>query len=284
MQKENVGILHPGQMGISIAATMQNTGHTVYWASEGRSAQSRQRAEQFNLLDAGTLRSLAQTCLLLVSVCPPDAAEALSGQVIEAGFKGLYIDANAISPGRAVRMAAVMEAGGNDFVDGGIIGGPAWEAGSTWLYLSGPRAEKAAAYFEGGPLGTRVIGEEVGKASALKMCFAAYTKGSRAMLTAILATAARLNVLEDLKRQWGEEFFDSNVNGTVGVTRRAWRFAGEMDEIAATFRQAGLPGGFHEAASELYRRLAQFKDADAKPSFEDVLQALLPESGTQAGL
>lgn len=274
MQKMNIGILHPGQMGISIAATMQNTGHEVYWASEGRSSQTRSRAEQFSLLDAGRLQSLAQTCTMLVSVCPPHAAEELSRQVIETGFKGLYLDANAISPGRAERMAAAMEAVGIDFVDGGIIGGPAWEKNRTWLYLSGAQAETAARYFQAGPLGTRVIGDEAGKASALKMCFAAYTKGSRAMLTAILATAARLEVLDDLKTQWGEGFFDETVNGAVGVTARAWRFTGEMDEIAATFREAGMPGGFHEAAADLYRRLAQFKDADPKPSFEEVLQAL----------
>ena len=197
MQKANTGILHPGQMGISIAASMQNSGYSVSWASDGRSAQTRQRAEQFNLLDAGTLHSLAQTCSVLVSVCPPDAAEILARQVIETGFKGLYIDANAISPSRAVRMAKLMEQKDITFVDGAIIGGPAWKPGGTWLYLSGAQAKTAAACFQAGPLGTRIIGEEPGKASALKMCFAAYTKGSRAMLTAVLGTAASLGVLED---------------------------------------------------------------------------------------
>ena len=275
MQKLNTGILHPGQMGISIAATMQNSGHTVYWASEGRSPQSHSRAEQFKLLDAGTLDSMAQTCSVLVSVCPPDAAEALATHVIETGFKGMYLDANAISPTRAVRMAAAMEKNGISFVDGAIIGGPAWKPGGTWLYLSGVQAEAAAACFQAGPLGTRIIGGEPGKASALKMCFAAYTKGSRAMLTAVLGTAARLGVLEDLKTQWGEEFYNSTAAGTVDVTARAWRFAGEMDEIAHTFQDAGMPGGFHEAAADLYRRIAHFKDANPKPSFEEVLQALL---------
>ena len=278
MQKVNVGILHPGQMGISIAATMQNSGYPVYWASQGRSDQSRRRAEKYNLLDAGSLSTLAETCSVLVSVCPPDAAETLSGDVIDAGFKGLYIDANAISPARAVRMASAMEQNAITFVDGSIVGGPAWEPGSTWLYLSGMQAEAALTYFQSGPLGTRVIGTEVGKASALKMCFAAYTKGSRAMLTAILGTAAKLGVLGDLKTQWGDDFYDRTVDGAVGVSARAWRFAGEMDEIAATFREAGLPGGFHDAAADLYRRIAHFKDADPKPSFEEVLQALLQDS------
>jgi len=284
MQKENTGILHPGQMGISIAASMQNSGHTVYWASEGRSAQTHQRAEQHNLLDAVSLKTLSRTCSVLVSVCPPDAAEVLSNQVIQAGFKGMYIDANAISPSRAMRIAEAMEQNGITFVDGSIIGGPAWKPGETWLYLSGSQAARAAACFQAGPLGTRIIGDAPGKASALKMCFAAFTKGSRAMLTAILGTAASLGVLEDLKTQWGEENYNRNVAGAVDVTARAWRFAGEMDEIALTFRDAGMPGGFHEASADLYRRLAPFKGADPKPAFEEVLQALLGDGVAQHGV
>ena len=59
------------------------------------------------------------------------------------------------------------------------------------------------------------------------------------------------------------------------VTTKAWRFAGEMDEIASTFKSAGLHGGFHRAAGEVYRRLAGFKDRDELPELDVVLAALL---------
>ena len=58
------------------------------------------------------------------------------------------------------------------------------------------------------------------------------------------------------------------------VTRKAWRFAGEMEEIAATFRAAGLPGEFHDAAARVYERLAAYKDAEGLPALEEVLAAL----------
>ena len=117
-----------------------NSGYAVWWASEGRSDESRARAEQHHLNDAADLASLCARCEGIVSVCPPHAAEATADAVLAAGFRGTYIDANAIAPQRARRIGAKMDAAGATFVDGGIIGGPAWKPGATWLYLSGDAA------------------------------------------------------------------------------------------------------------------------------------------------
>jgi 3-hydroxyisobutyrate dehydrogenase-like beta-hydroxyacid dehydrogenase len=284
VQKRKLGVLHPGNMGISIAASALNSGCEVYWASQGRSAQTRERAERFDLHDAGSLAQLCETCPILVSVCPPHAAEDVADQVLDCGFAGIYIDANAISPQRAIHIGEKMTARGVVFVDGGIIGGPAWEPGRTWLYLSGRRGEEVAACFSAGPLETDVIGETIGKASALKMCFAAWTKGSTALLCAILATAEELGVWHNLERQWERYwpgFPEQTVERVREVTAKAWRFAGEMEEISATFDGAGLPGGFHAAAADLYLRIAGFKDAPSTPSLEDVLAALVQGRGTK---
>jgi hypothetical protein len=159
-------------------------------------------------------------------------------------------------------------------VDGGIIGGPAWEPGTTWLYLSGETAQEVASCFSAGPIETLVIG----KASALKMCYAAWTKGSTALLCAILAAAHKLDVWEELQEQWSRDwpgFPEQSIGRVRRVTAKAWRFAGEMEEISATFHEAGLPGGFHGAAAALYRRIAPFKAAPTTPPLGDVVAALL---------
>jgi 3-hydroxyisobutyrate dehydrogenase-like beta-hydroxyacid dehydrogenase len=273
-----IGILHPGLMGVSIAASAQQGGNEIYWASEGRSAETRARAERFAFHDAGTLAALCETCSIVFSVCPPHAAEEVARQVLAHGFTGVYLDANAISPQRAVRIGEHLAAGGVSMVDGGIIGGPAWEPGRTWLYLSGPEAPIVAGLFSSCPLEVAVIGDEIGRASALKMCFAAYTKGSTALLCAIVAAAERLGVHEDLVRQWsrgGSNFAEETAARVRGVTAKAWRFVGEMEEISATFEGAGMPGGFHAAAADVYRRIAHFKGAPQEPSLEEVLAALL---------
>lgn len=282
MQKVKLGILHPGNMGISIAASAQNSGCEVYWASEGRSTQTHERAEAHSLRDASTLASLCETCSIVVSVCPPHASEDVAEQVLACGFSGIYVEANAISPQRAIRIGDKMVAAGVAAVDGGIVGGPAWEPDHTWLYLSGQDAGAVAACFSAGPLATAVIGDDIGKASALKMCYAAYTKGSTALLCAILATADTLGVWEELQQQWERDwpgFAEQTANRARRVTAKAWRFAGEMDEISATFEGAGVPGGFHAAAGLLYQRIAHYKDALSTPTLEEVLDALAHPTG-----
>lgn len=278
LNNEKIGILHPGAMGVSIAASAQNTGYMVYWASEGRSSQTRARANTIHLQDVYSVAKLCDVCSVIFSVCLPNAGEAVANEILGYGFKGVYVDANAISPQRVTRMGQIMSDAGVEFVDGGIIGGPAWTPGRTWLYLAGKEALRVAAYFAAGPLETAVIGDSAGKASALKMCYAAYTKGTTALLSAILAVAEAQGVHEELATQWSRgdsDFADQTHRRVRGVTAKAWRFAGEMEEIAATFEDAGMPDGFHTAAAEVYRRMAGFKDAPEVPSLADVLTALL---------
>ena len=276
-----IGILHPGAMGVSIAASAINSGNQVYWASHGRSEKTRSRAEKYNLIDVGSLLGIVQNSEILISVCPPHAAEDLARSVIEEGYKGLYLDANAISPQRAKQIGQIMDANGIRFVDGGIIGGPAWTPKETWLYLSGNNANTIADCFSNGPLETKIIGYEIGRASALKMCYAAYNKGTTALLVAILATAESLGVRNELYKQWNmdDPIFSEQANRrAIRVTAKAWRFEGEMYEIASTFRDAGLPDGFHDAAAEIYNRMAGFKDANQTPRLGDVIRALLEKN------
>ena len=272
-----IGILHPGEMGVSIAASAIKSGHEVYWVSDNRSDKTRQRAEKHNLVDIVSLSHLCQTSEIIFSVCPPHSAEDVAKSVIERGFKGYYLDANAISPQRSSRIRQMVESNGIHFIDGGIIGGPAWNPKETWLYLSGKDVKVIADCFTSGPLETKIIGDEIGKASALKMCYAAYSKGTTALLAAILATAESLGVRDELYGQWNMDdpsFSEQANRRTTRVTAKAWRFEGEMHEIAATFQEAGLPNGFHEAAAEIYHRLAGFKDSTETPSLDDVLNTL----------
>jgi len=264
-------------MGISLAASARESGHTVFWIPAGRSQASRERAESQSLSESGSLAELCATCEIVISVCPPHAALDVAGDVSKQDFKGVFVDANAISPQKARSIHEMMMDSNIDFVDGGIIGGPAWEARSTWLYLAGVRAVEVAQCFEKGLLETNVMGEMIGQASAIKMSFAAYTKGTTALLCAIMAAAEEMGVREALEKQWssnGSDFADRTQNRLRRVTAKAWRFSGEMEEIAATLEAAGLPGGFHTSSAEIYERLAGFKDAEVLPELDEVLKIL----------
>src|SRR5215831_19137410 len=272
-----VGILHPGEMGISVAASAKNSGCEVYWTSHGRSALTRERVQKIGLNDGGTLAELCAKCSIVISVCPPHAAEDVANEVVRAGFRGLFVDANAIAPQRTLKIGEIVSRAGMVFVDGGIIGFPAWKPHTTCLYLAGPRAEEVAACFSAGPLDTKVLAGPVGKASALKMCYAANTKGTVALLAAIVATAESLGVRDALFDQWKHD--DPALPGQVekriqANAPKAWRFVGEMEEISRTFREAGAPGDFHAGAAEIYQRLARFKDSRTPPTIEEMLNAL----------
>lgn len=280
--KPNIGILHPGSMGVTIAIAARDAGCAVHWASENRRAQSRDRARDARLIDAETVANLCQQCPIILSVCPPHAAEDVADTVLQTGYRGIYVDANAIAPRRAREMAARMEAAGVSFVDGSIVGGTgAIKPKSTWLFLSGPRAEEVAASFSGSPLEVRVLGADPGMASGLKMCTAAKVKGTAALFAAVMALSESLGVREQFVEIWASkdpEFHNQVANNMKFTALRAWRFKGEMDEISETFETAGLPREFHLAAREIYDRLSGFKDLPEAPPTENFLNAILKNS------
>jgi 3-hydroxyisobutyrate dehydrogenase-like beta-hydroxyacid dehydrogenase len=278
---ESIGILHPGDMGVSVAASAIHNGHHVYWASQGRSEQTRKRAEDNHLIDVGSLEELCRQCPIVLSVVPPSAAEEVAEQVIARNFRGTFADLNAISPQRAQRIGQRLEANGIKFVDGGIVGPPPWQPKTTWLCLSGSHSSTIASCFTNGPLQTEILGDRVGDASALKMCYGAYTKGLTALIAGVLGAAENLGVRGSLMRRWADDGSGLDKNAALRVARitdRAWRWVGEMEEIASTFAYANMPRGFHEAAGDIYERLAQFKDQPT-PNTDALLSALKAPAG-----
>jgi SAM-dependent methyltransferase/3-hydroxyisobutyrate dehydrogenase-like beta-hydroxyacid dehydrogenase len=259
-----VGILHPGAMGAAVGAALRSSGVDVRWASEGRSTATRSRADVAGLRDVATVDALGGESDILLSICPPHAAADVAEAVAGTRFCGTYVDANAVSPATVDRIAAVVERVGATFVDGDLIGGPPQPGGPTRLYLSGGAAPSLADVLTGPGLESVALEGDLAAASRLKMSYAAWTKGSAAMLLAIRAAARQLGVEEALLAEWDrtQPGLRSRSEAAVGSVPKAWRFVGEMHEIAATFASVGLPDGFAEAAADIYRRLEAFEHAD----------------------
>ena len=245
-----VGLLHPGEMGSAVGAVLRSRGHDVLWASEGRSADTARRAAEPGLEDAGSVAELAARSDIVLSICPPHAALDVAGSV--SGFVGIYVDANAISPATAREVAARVPR----YVDGGIVGGPPREPGDTRLYLAGEDAPRIAELFEGSALEPVVLSGPVGTASAMKMVFAAWSKGSAALLLAVRETAKAEGVEDALLEEWAQSISgleERSLRAARSAEKKGWRWVGEMEEIAATFEGAGQPDGFHKAAAEVFR-------------------------------
>jgi 3-hydroxyisobutyrate dehydrogenase-like beta-hydroxyacid dehydrogenase len=258
-----IGLLHPGEMGAAIGARLVEAGHRVRWASAGRSGSTAARAKAASLDDAGTLYDLVASCDLIISVCPPHGAVGVAGEVAAAGFTGCYVDANAVSPDTAHQVEAIVEASGARFVDGGIIGPPPLRAGTTRLYLSGRDAVGVSERLATLALGVNVVSDHAGSASALKLVYAAWTKGSAAMLVAIRAAARATGVEAPLLEEWRKSqpgLEDRSIGSARAGSSKGWRWIGEMEEISAMFAALGLPDGFHRAAAVVYEDLPWYPD------------------------
>jgi 3-hydroxyisobutyrate dehydrogenase-like beta-hydroxyacid dehydrogenase len=168
----------------------------------------------------------------------------------------VFVDANAVSPDTARDVARIVEAAGAGYVDGGIIGPPPAAEGGPRLYLSGPRAGQVRRLFAGPGLDVRVLDGEM-TASALKMAYAGWTKGTAALILAVRGLARATGVEDALLAEWQESQPDlprRSRQAASSAAAKGWRWVGEMEEIAASMAAAGLPPGFHEAAAEIFRR------------------------------
>jgi len=278
---KTIALFHPGNMGVTIGACAAASGARVLWASAGRSPATRRRAEEAGLVEVKNLAEAVARSEIVLSVCPPEFASAVAAQVAAQRFAGIYVDANAVSRRTAEEIGRIVSSAGASFVDGGIIGSPVKRAGTTRLYLSGEKADEIAGLFCDSMLDARPISAVPGEASALKVVYAAWTKGTDALILAIRALARREGVDEALLDEWKISqpgLHDKCTRAAAVAVPKMWRYVGEMREIAEAFRSAGLPDGFHGAAAEVSERLAGFKDqTDPAPTVTAVLDRLLQQ-------
>ena len=248
-----VGLLFPGEMGAAVGAAVRGE---VLWASAGRSPVTVDRASGFE--DVGTVAALVSRSDVVLSICPPVLAEEVAREVAGHGFSGLYVDANAVAPARAERIAALFERA----VDGSITA-----KNGIHLFLSGDPVEvELVSGLFGAPVVPTALPGGIGAASALKMAFAGWNKIG-ALLEAQAYAVALAYGLEDALAAEGVG------RDRIGRTAaRAWRWAAEMDEIGDTHAALGLDDGIARGAAATLERWAQHRDDPSIP-----LERLLEE-------
>lgn len=269
-----IGMVHPGAMGAAVGGLLVGAGHDVVWAGADRSSATHERATAAGLRDVGTLADLAGADVV-VSLCPPAAAADVADAVAATGFAGTYVDANAVQPATVRAMAARVD----HAVDGSVVGGPprSGDEHPTRLYLSGEEAPTIADLFDDDALEVVVLDAPVGAASAVKMAFAGWTKGTAALAVALRAMARAEGVEDVVLAEWDRSLpgVSERSGRAAPLAAKAWRFAGELREIGDAMAADGLPSGFHHAAAEVYDALADLRD-HPDPDVDDLLSRLLP--------
>ncbi|UGY92408.1 NAD(P)-dependent oxidoreductase [Streptomyces gobiensis] len=272
-----VTLLHPGAMGVAIGAQAARSGATVLWFPAERSAATKARAEAAGLTPAADLPTALAASDIVLSVCPPAAAEDVAAIVASHAFNGVYVDANAISPERMRRIADRQQAQGATPVDGAIIGPAPRGTATARLYLAGhtPAVTQAAALFTGTQVTARPLDKPLGAASALKMAFGGYQKAARTLAAVSHALAATHDVTEELTAE-GRTMAAAVLADTdylPSVAARAWRWGPEMHEVANALREAGLPPDLAQAAATTMQHWNRDKDKN-NLTLEDTLTHL----------
>ena len=187
------------------------------------------------------------------------------------GKHSVYADCNAVSPQTTRQMEAIITEAGGQYVDGGIIGGSPTRGTPPRFYVSGEQAH-VVAELDGKGITVKPLGDEIGRGSGIKMCYAALTKGTSTLQTALLTAAESMNLTDELIAEF--EFsqpaaLNQMTNGISRLPPNAHRWIGEMEEIAATFEYLGVTPSFHKGAADMYRLLSRTPYASETPENAD---------------
>lgn len=282
------GLLSPGDMGHSVGKVLVHHGMPVNTCLEGRSQRSAELASNAGLSNAASLEELVQEVDIFLSIVPParakDVAQSIADAVTATGAELLYLDCNAIAPETTREVGQIVESVGITFIDGGIIGPPPTIDGpGPRIYVSGPAANGALPLGDHG-LNIQPIGDSVGDASGVKMCYAALTKGLTALGTELLVAAEAMGLSDVLRAEFEysqKQLLDHFERSIPGMPPKAYRWVGEMEEIAKTFDDLGMTPKMLLGAADMYRLVGETELADETPerrtrgqNLEEVIEIL----------
>ncbi|MDD9994873.1 MAG: DUF1932 domain-containing protein [Dehalococcoidia bacterium] len=272
---QTIAILSPGDMGHAVGRELGAAGYRVVTCLAGRSERTRGLSAAAGIADVSRLQDLVEQADLVMSILVPSEAEALAGRVAAAtratGTTVTFADCNAVSPATSARIESAIAGAGSRYIDASIIGPPPGKGSPPRFYTSGPYAHQMDD-LDGQGIVVRNMGAPTGAASAIKMCYAGFTKGTSALSVGVLTMAIRLGVSEELDRELSESQsagLERMRREIPALTVKARRWVGEMEEIAATFESVALPPGFHDAAADVYRIVGQSAFADETPETLD---------------
>lgn len=263
MSSKTIAILSPGDMGHGVGRALAAAGHRVTTCLEGRSERTRQLAAAASIQDRPSLGLMLQETDLVLSILPPAAApetaKAVAAAMTETGATPPFIDCNAVSPETVQRIGDALACAGAPFIDGGIIGLAPGRGPATRFYVSGPDCGPAE-WLACDGIEVKPVGAEIGRASAMKMCYAALTKGTFTLHAAVLVAAEALGLSDELRAEFEFSQAETLARMQAMVPRLpadSARWIGEMEEIAKTFAAAGVTPDFHNGAAAVFSLLAE---------------------------
>ena len=272
---KTIGILSPGDMGHTVGDVLRQNGLQVITCLEGRSQRTSELAQKAGIVDVPTYDQLVIETDIILSIMVPAqarvAAANVAGALQRTDTELIYADCNAIAPQTVLKTAEIITSAGGNFVDASIIGPPPRRPGATRFYASGPNLKEFIELKNFG-LDVRPLGNKIGLASAIKMCYASLTKGLTALCTELLTAAEMLGVSDALTKEFQlsqTALYERMERGLPSMPTKAKRWIGEMEEISDTFDHIGLTPHIFTGAADMYRLVSETHLADLSPEERD---------------
>ena len=287
MVVKTVGVMSPGDMGSGVGGILVRSGLRVITSLKGRSEASSTRAAEQGIVDVGSLDDVVASSDLMLSILVPSEALAFAASAAESIVRTnshvAFADCNAVSPATGVKIGKIITAAGGVFIDAGIIGGSPKTGAIPRFYASGEHAG-ILAELDGKGISVPVMRGAIGRASGLKMLYAALTKGTAALHASTLMAAKSLGLFDDLIYE-----LEQSQSGTLtamgrvnSISAQAFRWIGEMEEIASTFEDAGVTPNIHAGAAETFQKISDSSigrervgTVDQDRTLEDTVTAML---------
>jgi 3-hydroxyisobutyrate dehydrogenase-like beta-hydroxyacid dehydrogenase len=217
-----VGFIGFGEAGFIIAKGLREAGlERIFFChlnrhDPQRAALAAKRGREAGAAALDSAEALVARSDYLLSVVPPDAAVAAAEEY--APFLGpgkVYIDLTSSSPETMKAAARKVEATGAFFVDGALMGPVPAEGHRVLTFVSGARAEAAAATLNRYGMNLRSVGPEPGQASAIKLIVSIATKGFGGLLIELLLAAHHFRVEETVLKVLNDQFFGRGLEYVV---------------------------------------------------------------------
>ena len=142
------------------------------------------------------------------------------------------------------------------------------------LYVSGPGAGDLA-QLANDQLRVHILGERFGDASAVKMCYGAFNKGTQGLMLETLMAAQRLGVYEELEKQLlssRADQYNALLDALPLLPPKAYRWVPEMLEIARTFEGVGMTPRIFQGEADMFE-LSPKVTATTHPTMLSLLKA-----------
>jgi len=261
MKNLTIGIMSAGDMGHAVAGVLVNKGFNVLTVLDGRSNLTRSRAKRSNMEEVTDLNELVVRSDFVFSIMPPESAKdfasVVASEIQNTDESTVFVDCNAISPNTTNLIANDLNRSGAKMLNIGIIGPPPGRGSVTKFYASGADVEQLS-FLDSNAIKFVPVGDDITKASSIKMCYAGLTKGLMTLHTSVLVAAELLGISKEiqLELEASQQYHWEAMNRRISTYAcDAKRWAGEMVEISETFGSAGLTPNLHKGAAEVFRML-----------------------------